>query len=170
MQEGLTIVRRLLSGDTVTFEGTYNRLRDIRITPPALQRPHPPIWVGGTAPKAIQRAATMGFHFLSGGTGSAHAYDDALRASGRDPQDFHIAATRPIYVAPTRRQAWEIAAQPLRHMAVNYLQWNLEAKGVPDPQEAATTAVPAFEEIVRAQSMDFFGEPALVGTPADVIE
>jgi alkanesulfonate monooxygenase SsuD/methylene tetrahydromethanopterin reductase-like flavin-dependent oxidoreductase (luciferase family) len=170
MQEGLTIVRQLLSGESVTIDGTYNQLRDIRIVPPALQRPHPPMWVGGTAPKAIERAAGMGFHFLSGSIDSANAYDDALRAGGRDPQDFHIAATRPTYVAPTREQAWEIAAQPLRHMAVNYLQWTMEAKGVSDPEHAAEAAVPSVDDIVRAQSMDFFGEEALVGTPADVIE
>jgi len=170
MQEGLAIVRQLLSGESVTIDGTYNKLRDIRIVPPALQRPHPPMWVGGTAPKAIERAARMGFHFLSGGIESANAYDDALRASGRDPQHFHIAATRPTYVAPTREQAWEIAAQPLRHMAVNYQQWTMEAKGVSDPEHAAAAAVPSVDEIVRAQSMDFFGEEALVGTPSDVIE
>ena len=99
MQESLTIVRRLLSGETVTIDGEYNKLRDIRISPPALQRPHPPIWVGGTAPKAIERAARFGFHFLSGGPGSADVYDDALRANGYDPHDFHIAATLPTYVA-----------------------------------------------------------------------
>jgi alkanesulfonate monooxygenase SsuD/methylene tetrahydromethanopterin reductase-like flavin-dependent oxidoreductase (luciferase family) len=170
MQEGLMIVRRLLSGESVTIDGTYNRLRAIRIAPPALQCPHPPMWVGGTAPKAIERAATMGFHFLSGGAESARTYDSALRACGRDPQEFGIAAVRPTYVAPTRVEAWEIAAQPLRHMAVNYLQWTMEAKGVPDSEQAANGLVPSVEEIALAQTMDFFGEQALVGTPGDVID
>jgi alkanesulfonate monooxygenase SsuD/methylene tetrahydromethanopterin reductase-like flavin-dependent oxidoreductase (luciferase family) len=95
MQENLTIVRRLLSDETVTVDGRYNTLRDIRISPPALQRPHPPIWVGGTAPRAIERAAKMGLHFLSGGPGSAAVYDDALRANGYDPRDFGVAAALP---------------------------------------------------------------------------
>jgi alkanesulfonate monooxygenase SsuD/methylene tetrahydromethanopterin reductase-like flavin-dependent oxidoreductase (luciferase family) len=168
MQEGLTIVRRLLSGESVTFEGTYNQLRDIRIAPPAVQSPGPPMWVGGTAPKAIERAARMGFHFLSGSVQSTLAYDEALRASGRDPEEFHVAATRPMYVAPSREQAWEIAAQPLRHMAANYVHWTMEAKGIADPLEAV--GVPSVEEIVRTQSMNFFGEDALVGTPKDLIE
>jgi alkanesulfonate monooxygenase SsuD/methylene tetrahydromethanopterin reductase-like flavin-dependent oxidoreductase (luciferase family) len=168
MQEGLTIVRQLLSGESVTYEGTYNQLRDIRIVPPAVQKPHPPMWVGGTAPKAIDRAARMGFHFLSGSIQSTLAYDEALRAHGREPREFHVATTRPTYVAPTREQAWEIAAQPLRHTAVNYVEWTQEAKGVTDAGNIA--AVPSVEEIVRTQSMDFFGEEALVGTPQDVIE
>jgi alkanesulfonate monooxygenase SsuD/methylene tetrahydromethanopterin reductase-like flavin-dependent oxidoreductase (luciferase family) len=167
MQESLTIVRRLLSGEAVTIDGAYNKLRDIRISPPALQRPHPPIWVGGTAPNAIERAARFGFHFLSGGPGSADVYDAALHANGHDPHDFHIAATLPTYVAHTREQAWEIAARPLHYMASGYLQWTSEAKGAADPERSA--ALPSVDEIVRKQSMDFFGEAALVGTPEDVI-
>lgn len=167
MQESLTIVRRLLSGEAVTYDGKYNKLCDIRISPPALQRPHPPIWVGGTAPKAIERAAAMGLHFLSGGPGSTGIYDGALRANGHDPHDFNVAATLPTYVAPTREQAWEIAAESLRYMAAGYLQWTSEAKGA---TSAERPVLPSVDEIVRRQSMDFFGEDILVGSPQDVIE
>lgn len=168
MQENLTIVRRLLSGEAVTIDGRYNRLRDIRISPPALQRPHPPIWVGGTAPKAVERAARTGLHFLSGGPGSGDIYDVALRANGHDPNDFNIAAMWPTYVASTREQAWELAAESLRYMAAGYMQWTSEANGPSD--ESETRPLPSVEEIIREQSMDFFGETVLVGTPADVID
>ncbi|MGB8501749.1 LLM class flavin-dependent oxidoreductase [Mycobacterium sp.] len=167
MQENLTIVRRLLSGETVTIDGKYTTLRDIRISPPALQRPHPPMWVGGTAPKAIERAAKMGLHFLSGGPGSARVYDDVLRANGHDPRDFDIAATVPVYVAPTREQAWQIAARPLRYMVTKYMQWTAEADGTSAAQQPAD--LPSVDEIVGKQSMDFFGDDVLVGTPQDVI-
>ena len=122
--------------------------------------------MGGTVPKAIERAAGFGFHFLSGGPGSADIYDAALRANGRNPQDFHVAATLPTYVAHTREQAWEIAAQPLHYMAAGYLQWTSEAKMNVNREQAA---LPSVDEIVRTQSMNFFGEPTLVGTPDDVI-
>lgn len=109
----------------------------------------------------------MGVHFLSGGPGSTAFYDDALRAHGRDPRDFHVAATVPTYVAPTRQQAWEIAAEPLRYMAAGYLRWTTEAQGA---SVAAASKLPSVEEIVGRQSMDFFGEDMLVGNPQDVIE
>jgi alkanesulfonate monooxygenase SsuD/methylene tetrahydromethanopterin reductase-like flavin-dependent oxidoreductase (luciferase family) len=166
MQENLAIVRRLLSGEVVSFDGKYNTLRNIRIAPPALQQPHPPIRVGGTAPKSVQRAATMGLHFLSGGPGSATVYDDALRINGHDPNDFQIAATVPLYVAPTREEAWLLAAKPLRHMVASYMQWTTEASGT---TAGPTPAPPSVEEIIERQELDFFGEPVLVGTPEDVI-
>jgi alkanesulfonate monooxygenase SsuD/methylene tetrahydromethanopterin reductase-like flavin-dependent oxidoreductase (luciferase family) len=168
MQENLMIVRGLLSGESVTIDGRYIRLRNIRISPPALQRPHPPIWVGGTAPKAIKRAARMGLHFLTGGPGSANLYDEALRTHGDDPRDFRVAAMRPLFVAPTREQAWELAAKPLRYMAAGYMQWTAEADvafGAPP----GAAALPSVEEIIRKQSFDFFNERAMVGTPGDVI-
>jgi alkanesulfonate monooxygenase SsuD/methylene tetrahydromethanopterin reductase-like flavin-dependent oxidoreductase (luciferase family) len=168
MQEHLTIVRRLLSGDSVTLDGRYITLRDIRISPPALQRPHPPIWVGGTAPKAIERAARMGLHFLSGGPGSVNIYDDALRAHGNDPHDFHVAAMQPTFVAPTREEAWQSAAKPLRYIASRYMQWTAEAD-VASGAPKQTAALPSVEEIIRRQAFDFFTERALVGTPDDVI-
>jgi alkanesulfonate monooxygenase SsuD/methylene tetrahydromethanopterin reductase-like flavin-dependent oxidoreductase (luciferase family) len=168
MLENLTIVRRLLSGETVTIDGRYSRLRDIRISPPALQRPHPPIWVGGTAPKAVERAARLGLNFLTGGPGSASLYDAALCANGYKPSDFRIAAMRPTYVAPTREQAWKLAAKPLRYMASGYLEWTAQAGGSSGAPEQ-TGALPSVEEIVAKQSLDFFGEDVLIGTPDDVI-
>jgi alkanesulfonate monooxygenase SsuD/methylene tetrahydromethanopterin reductase-like flavin-dependent oxidoreductase (luciferase family) len=167
MREALPIVQQLLSGQSVTFDGAYNQLDDIRITPPAIQQPHPPMWVGGVAPAAIDRAARMGFHFLAGSVATANAYDAALVDHGRDPAELHIAGNRPVYVAPTREQAWALAAEPLHHMATNYLRWTNEAKGLPDPEEQGS--LPTVEEIIAAQAMDVFGEPALVGTPEDVI-
>jgi alkanesulfonate monooxygenase SsuD/methylene tetrahydromethanopterin reductase-like flavin-dependent oxidoreductase (luciferase family) len=167
MREGLTIVRQLLSDETVTMDGKFSKLHNIRIVPPALQRPHPPIWVGGTAPKAIERAARMGFHFLNGGAAhSAGIYDDALWANDRNPEDYQIAAMRIVYVAPSRQQAWEIAAQPMHHMALWYWRWVTEAKGGPDQQ----SPIPSAEEMIQAQSFTFYGEDAIIGTPADAIE
>jgi alkanesulfonate monooxygenase SsuD/methylene tetrahydromethanopterin reductase-like flavin-dependent oxidoreductase (luciferase family) len=170
MQEALTIVQRLLSGETVTLDGQFTSLRDIRIVPPALQRPHPRIWVGGIVPRAIERVARMGFDFLNGNLAEgANVYDEALRVNGRDPQDYEIAAMKVIYVAQTREQAWEIAARPIHHLTSSYLEWMTGSNEDPDAGHDQRT-IPAVDEIIRAQSFDFFGEQAIVGTPADAIE
>jgi alkanesulfonate monooxygenase SsuD/methylene tetrahydromethanopterin reductase-like flavin-dependent oxidoreductase (luciferase family) len=167
--EGLEVIRGLLSGEKVTFEGQYVHVRDLRITPPALQHPHPPIWVGGTSPKGVDRAARLGFNYLSAGPAErTKIYDDALRSYGRDPQDFRIAAMRAVYVAPTREEAWAVAAHPLHHTAEGYVQWMAESNDEGDVH--TQIIVPPVEEIIRSQSFDFFGEQALVGTPEDAVE
>lgn len=58
--EALEVLIRLLSGDSVTADGAFGSLRDLRLDPPPVQRPHPPIWVGGRQPAAMRRAGRFG--------------------------------------------------------------------------------------------------------------
>jgi probable F420-dependent oxidoreductase len=46
-EECLEIVKALWAGDRVSYQGRHYRLREVTIEPKPLQRPHPPIWMGG---------------------------------------------------------------------------------------------------------------------------
>ena len=48
LEEGVQALRRLFTEDDVTVEGRYVRVRPCVLRPRPVQRPHPPIWVGGT--------------------------------------------------------------------------------------------------------------------------
>jgi F420-dependent oxidoreductase-like protein len=52
-EEALTIIRSLLTRPTTTFTGRYYRLRDAWCQPLPVQRPHPPIVLGGKGPKRL---------------------------------------------------------------------------------------------------------------------
>lgn len=56
LDEALTIVRGLLDGDEVSFEGEHYRVDAVRIYPEPLQR-HLPITVGGSQPKMLRVVA-----------------------------------------------------------------------------------------------------------------
>ena len=43
-----------------SFEGKYCDFSNISFLPKPLQRPHPPIWVGGESTPALKRAASLG--------------------------------------------------------------------------------------------------------------
>lgn len=170
LQEGIDIVQRLLRGDTVTIDGKFSKLNGIQIVPPALQRPHPPLWLGAIAPKAIERAAKMGFHFQAVGSALLDkAYDAALMKYGRNPADFNIAQLRAVFVAPSREQAWEQAAKGLHYMASCYAKWFAEANDKPG-DDKAMEGIPSVEDAIKAQKFSFFGEDAIVGTPKDACE
>ena len=47
MNEMLEAVTTLWSTDHATYEGTYYRFHDLTIEPKPVQRPRPPIWIGG---------------------------------------------------------------------------------------------------------------------------
>ncbi len=51
LEDTLEIVTRLFSGDVVSYEGKQVSLHEARLGPQPVQRPHPPIWIGGTGPR-----------------------------------------------------------------------------------------------------------------------
>lgn len=54
--EGVEAIVRLLSQETTTFEGRYVQLADARCEPKPVQRPHPPLTIGGSGPRRTLRA------------------------------------------------------------------------------------------------------------------
>ena len=55
--EASGLIKRLLSGQTVTHAGPHYRLGAARIWPRPIQRPHPPIIMGGGGPRMLRLAA-----------------------------------------------------------------------------------------------------------------
>jgi probable F420-dependent oxidoreductase len=58
--EYLRAIRTLWTSEEPAFEGRFAKFAGIRFEPKPVQRPHPPIIVGGVAPPALARAAREG--------------------------------------------------------------------------------------------------------------
>jgi alkanesulfonate monooxygenase SsuD/methylene tetrahydromethanopterin reductase-like flavin-dependent oxidoreductase (luciferase family) len=67
INEGIEIIKKLWAGGFVSFEGNHYSLKDVFLEPKPLQRPGPPLWVGGFAAAAAKRAARLGDGYI--GTG-----------------------------------------------------------------------------------------------------
>ena len=63
--EGLEIMSRLWSEDSVTFSGEYYQLEDASIAPKPVQKTLP-LWVGGSAAAAVERTARWGTGWQAG--------------------------------------------------------------------------------------------------------
>ncbi len=57
LAEAVPLVKRLLAGDAVTHEGAHYRLDRARLHPSPVQRPHPPLAIGGGGPRMLRLAA-----------------------------------------------------------------------------------------------------------------
>lgn len=57
LDEGLKIVDRFWSGETVTHRGPHYVVEGVSLEPLPLQRPRIPIWIGGEGAPALRRAA-----------------------------------------------------------------------------------------------------------------
>jgi alkanesulfonate monooxygenase SsuD/methylene tetrahydromethanopterin reductase-like flavin-dependent oxidoreductase (luciferase family) len=59
LDEGLELLARFWSGETVNHAGRHYRVRDVALLPPSVQRPRPPVWIAGYWPnrRPMRRAA-----------------------------------------------------------------------------------------------------------------
>lgn len=60
MEEALSILRRVWSEEDVAHDGRFWSFPALTVHPRPIQQPHPPLWVAGVAPAAIDRAARLG--------------------------------------------------------------------------------------------------------------
>jgi alkanesulfonate monooxygenase SsuD/methylene tetrahydromethanopterin reductase-like flavin-dependent oxidoreductase (luciferase family) len=58
LDEGLDLLRRYWSGEPVNHSGRHYQVRDVTLLPASVQRPRPPVWIGGVWPhrRPIRRA------------------------------------------------------------------------------------------------------------------
>jgi probable F420-dependent oxidoreductase len=57
LEEAVTIIKRLLAGERVTFAGRHYAIADLEGRPTPVQRPHPPIAIGGGGRRTLTLAA-----------------------------------------------------------------------------------------------------------------
>jgi probable F420-dependent oxidoreductase len=58
--EVLRVFKALWTEDNPSFQGEFFRFQDIGFAPKPLQKPHPPLWVGGDSPGAFRRVVALG--------------------------------------------------------------------------------------------------------------
>src|SRR5438093_1113967 len=58
IDEALPLLRRLWAGETVTYEGVAGTWRDVKLNPLPVQKPLE-VWLGGTAPVALERCGRL---------------------------------------------------------------------------------------------------------------
>ena len=65
LTEGIHVLRKLWSGETVSHDGTYFSFPELTMSPPARQPGGPPIWCGGRSAAALRRVGEIGDGWLS---------------------------------------------------------------------------------------------------------
>jgi alkanesulfonate monooxygenase SsuD/methylene tetrahydromethanopterin reductase-like flavin-dependent oxidoreductase (luciferase family) len=105
-EQALDVIRRLLAGEEVTQRDGPYTVEAARIAPVPLQPVE--VWIGATAPKAIDRAARLGDGWIANAdvtpdeaATQAVQYREACAVHGRDPgvvairRDVHVGADAP---------------------------------------------------------------------------
>jgi probable F420-dependent oxidoreductase len=95
-REGVDLIKALWTQPKVSYRGSIFQLEGT-MTPKPVQKPHPPIWLGGGHPDALRRAATIADGWMGAGGSSTADFSRSvpllrslLEKAGRDPASFPI--------------------------------------------------------------------------------
>jgi probable F420-dependent oxidoreductase len=95
--EYLAAILAAWASPVAAFAGETVAFRDVMVSPGAVQRPHPPIWVGGNSRAALRRAARLGdgwipWELSPAELAAAVEQARALRAQAGRPAEFEVVA------------------------------------------------------------------------------
>jgi alkanesulfonate monooxygenase SsuD/methylene tetrahydromethanopterin reductase-like flavin-dependent oxidoreductase (luciferase family) len=91
LEDALEIVKRLFTGEVVSYDGRVVSLRDAQMRPVPVQQPHPPLWIGGSGPRrTLPLVARYADVWHSWGTPNSlreanERIDQLATEAGRDP-------------------------------------------------------------------------------------
>jgi probable F420-dependent oxidoreductase len=153
--EAVVIVKRLLEGEPVTYAGRHYHVIDHTIHPLPVQRPRPPIFIGGSAPRLLALAAREAD--IVGLTGITFRRGGALR----DVADWKAAV-----VDERLRLVREVAGDRYER-----IEWNALVQRVvvtDDRRKAAEELARRWEQLSPEEILE--SPYVLIGTIEEIVE
>jgi alkanesulfonate monooxygenase SsuD/methylene tetrahydromethanopterin reductase-like flavin-dependent oxidoreductase (luciferase family) len=155
--ETIEILQLAWRGEPFSHAGRHFQFDDVVVTPPPVQRPGPPIWVGGSSMAAARRAARWGAGFMPDSGAGPDVYDAYRTRLPAGAGAARVATNRVLFAADSRDKAWELCGEHLLYQFNMYRQWFSDAGD--DDAHGAELADPG----VLAPEHYF------VGTPDDIL-
>jgi probable F420-dependent oxidoreductase len=108
MEEFVRCLRSVWTDEIVDFDGEFYRVPRARVDPKPVQRPHPPLLLGGTAEPALRRTGRLADGWISSSRADLSALGtsisvvrDAAGAAGRDPAGLRFVVRGVVAVRPS---------------------------------------------------------------------
>ena len=134
LEEGLQILKAMFTENRANFKGRYYTVTDAPNNPKPIQKPHPPIMIGGAGEKVMLRLVAKyadrwncpaGYRDFKKTLGVLHEH---CRAVARDPKEITVSEQLMVCIGANKAEAdqkWEMAKgrKPFSFTAV---------KGTPD--------------------------------------
>jgi alkanesulfonate monooxygenase SsuD/methylene tetrahydromethanopterin reductase-like flavin-dependent oxidoreductase (luciferase family) len=163
--EGVTIIKRLLSEENVAFEGRFHQFPATTSLPRPTQQPHPPLWVAALNTEAsFEYAGRNGFSIMA--IPILHAelrrligvYRDAWRAAGH-PGDGRVMIAFHMFAHEDADEAVRVARGPLNR----YLRSLADAAG-DWTTGTSSKDYPGYDKMIAKLRDDSFENQVAVGS------
>ena len=122
-EEQVAVMKGLWTGERVSFKGAYYTVEG-RLEPAPVQKPHPPLWIGGWGDITLRRAATLADNWIPGPTADLTRLLQGKKqflanraAAGRAQAITEWPLTRDVIIADTDQEARALAEA---HIMVAY--------------------------------------------------
>ena len=132
-REGVALIKALWTDPKVGYQGEIFRLNGGTMAPKPVQKPHPPIWMGGAHSDALRRAAAIADGWMGSGGSSTASFSRsvpilraALEKAGREPAAFPI--SKRVFLSVHERP--DVARAEVHH-------WFTEVYHNPDGTDAS---------------------------------
>ena len=132
LEEGVQVMRKLMTEEATSFEGKHYTLDDASYHPKPVQDPTPPIWIGADGEKimlpivARQADAWHSYGTIEELARRSAKLDDLLEMNGRDPESLLRASDLSL------SEPWDEVierAQSLRKLGFSYLVVSWPSEG-----------------------------------------
>jgi F420-dependent oxidoreductase-like protein len=154
MDESCSVLKALWTQDRANFDGTHYQLVDAICEPKPVQRPHPPIWIGGRGPMKTLRVAAR--HAAVWNTSAGQGFDVDVESSRRLDEHCREIGRDPAEIRRSAQLTWattdELRDMAARYVAAGFTELIIEAR-VDDPirsSEAALAILPDLRALAPA--------------------
>jgi probable F420-dependent oxidoreductase len=133
--EQIEVLKVLWTEDLPRFEGAFYRFGPLGALPHPVQKPHPPIWIGGHSTPALRRAATLGDGWMPIGLRPQPLLEPAeletkiaqlrtlTRQAGRSEDAVTISFTAPVVLTKTSAPGRPLLQGPPEVVAADLRQY-----------------------------------------------
>lgn len=124
--EYIEAMKAIWTQPMASYEGKYLKFDNAEIHPKPLQKPHPPVWVGGWMDQAAVRAGRYGEGWIPGWLSpkemarGCEILRNTAEDAGRDPAGIKIAVEKLAAIARTRDEAMTLALPTIRESSHTY--------------------------------------------------
>ena len=183
-QEALEIILQAFTGEPFSYEGKYNNVSNVRLTPRPYTKPHPKIRIAASGEESFERVGRLGFPIFLSMRGmdvnelevNLKHYHQAWQKAGHDGESGDISVRFPMYVAPTEEDALEEPRESIesyfRRMRERFQQGRFE-EALADVTGGQDLIEARRERLARLESMSYqeiLDTKVIVGSPDQVID
>lgn len=142
-REAIELMKRLWTEEQVSYSGRFYSIENVVMEPKPVQKPYPPLWLGGDHPDNLRRAVELADGWIASGASTNAKFSES--------------------VATLRSELERVARDPLTFTISKRVRLFVDD----DPERARAEVERWFGNVYRDSR---FNSAGMWGTPAEVVE